>query len=299
MDNQQPSLEKRKVQRLSHKGVLSNINSYIIWEKPPIHNKIYLYKLVDNNNLAKYIGITNNPKTRLSHHINDKTKSYKTNWINHCISNKIEIKMIVFECFDTLEEALIKEEYYINTLDNLTNIELNPTTPFVKKCFIYDLNINKSIEFNSIISAMLYCKSKGILYNKIIKQKYLFSYENNFDEIINNIATIKILTQNNTIIKAVSYYHASKILNCSIGMINSCLAKIRNNVKGNLVSKINEDFIIYKNRTCIKIICLNDNKIFNSIKEASEYYNVDNSLIVKVCKNKRKKVNGLMFKYYE
>lgn len=299
MDNQQPSLEYRKVQRLSHRGVLNNIESYIVWEKPPVHNKIYLYKLVDDKNLPRYIGITNNPKTRLSHHIKDKSKSHKTNWINYCISNSIEIKMIIFDSFDNLEDALIQEEYYINNLKNLTNYELNPTTPFVKECYLYDLEFQKSIKFNSLSSAMLFCNSKGILYNKIIKGKYLFSYNNDFNEIINKIATIKILTPQNNIIKCVSYYHASKILNCSKGMINSCLSGIRNNIKGYLISKINEEFQIFKDRNTIKIICLNDNKLFNSIKEASEYYSVDNSMIVKVCKNKRKHIKGLKFKYYE
>lgn len=299
MDNQQPSLENKKVQRLSHKGVLENINSYIIWETPPIYNKIYLYKLIDNKNIPRYIGITNNPKTRLSHHIKDNSKSHKSNWINHCISKGIEIKMVIFEIFSNLEEALIREEYYINNLENLTNVELNPTKPFVKECYIYDLEFQTSMKFNSITGAMLYTGSKGILYNKIINKKYLFSYSDNFQEIIDKIATIKILTLEGNIIKSVSYYHASKILKCSVGMINSCLSRKRNNIKGNLVCRINEEFSTYKNRTCVKILCLNDGLQFNSIKEASKYYKVDESMICKICKNKRKAVKGLKFKYYK
>ena len=36
MENQQPSSEQEKVQRLSRKGVLYNIKSSIIWETPSI-----------------------------------------------------------------------------------------------------------------------------------------------------------------------------------------------------------------------------------------------------------------------
>lgn len=43
----------------------------------------------------------------------------------------------------------------------------------------------------------------------------------------------------------------------------------------------------------------NKNKKFESIKEASEYYNIDSSCITKVCKNKRKTAKGLRFEYCE
>ena len=43
----------------------------------------YLYALMDPNlNIPKYIGITNNPDERLRHHINDKSITKKTKWIN-------------------------------------------------------------------------------------------------------------------------------------------------------------------------------------------------------------------------
>jgi hypothetical protein len=88
MDNQQPSSEQEKVQRLSRKGVLYNIKSSIIWETPSIDNKIYLYFLRSNDTI-RYVGITNDPNTRLTHHINYrlKNKSHKNNWIINCIEN--------------------------------------------------------------------------------------------------------------------------------------------------------------------------------------------------------------------
>ena len=42
----------------------------------------------------------------------------------------------------------------------------------------------------------------------------------------------------------------------------------------------------------IKVICLENNKIFNSIKEAGNYYNIDPSGISKVLKGKQKTAGG-------
>lgn len=49
----------------------------------------------------------------------------------------------------------------------------------------------------------------------------------------------------------------------------------------------------------IKVICLNDNKIFDCIREAADYYNVDRSSITKVCKGKLKHTKRFIFKYYK
>jgi len=60
---------------------------------------------------------------------------------------------------------------------------------------------------------------------------------------------------------------------------------------------IDEDFVEYKNNQNKKIICLNDNNIFNTIKEASLYYKIDVSCITKCCKGKRKTAGKMSFKY--
>lgn len=52
-----------------------------------------------------------------------------------------------------------------------------------------------------------------------------------------------------------------------------------------------------KNTFNRKVICLDDNKEFESASEAGRFYNIDSSSISKVCKGKRKKVNGLRFAY--
>ena len=49
-----------------------------------------------------------------------------------------------------------------------------------------------------------------------------------------------------------------------------------------------------------KVICLNDNKIFNTGKECAEYYKLAESTIIKICKGITKKSRtGLQFMYYD
>ena len=47
----------------------------------------------------------------------------------------------------------------------------------------------------------------------------------------------------------------------------------------------------------IKVYCIELNKVFNSIKEAGEILNLDQSSISKVCKEKLKTTGGYHFKY--
>ena len=48
----------------------------------------------------------------------------------------------------------------------------------------------------------------------------------------------------------------------------------------------------------IKVICLENNKIFNSIREAGNYYNIDPSGISKVLKGKQKTAGGYTWEKY-
>lgn len=47
------------------------------------------------------------------------------------------------------------------------------------------------------------------------------------------------------------------------------------------------------------VICLNDGKLFNSIKSASEFYKICSTQIIDVVKNKQGQTRGLKFEYYK
>ncbi len=50
---------------------------------------------------------------------------------------------------------------------------------------------------------------------------------------------------------------------------------------------------------CKKVICLNDNKIFNSASDASKFYNFPITAASRVCNGQRKSYKGHIFKYIE
>lgn len=47
------------------------------------------------------------------------------------------------------------------------------------------------------------------------------------------------------------------------------------------------------------IICLNNNIVYQGVREAERATGVNNSNISKVCKNKRKSAGGLRFQYFD
>ena len=50
---------------------------------------LYIYTLTDPiDGLVKYVGMTNNPKRRLSEHLIEKTLTKKNNWIKSLIKKK-------------------------------------------------------------------------------------------------------------------------------------------------------------------------------------------------------------------
>lgn len=48
-----------------------------------------------------------------------------------------------------------------------------------------------------------------------------------------------------------------------------------------------------------KVINIDTGEVFNSVKEASEYYNLKDTHISRVCKGKRNKTGGFRWKYFE
>lgn len=78
------------------------------------------------------------------------------------------------------------------------------------------------------------------------------------------------------------------------------ISKIHKGKKSSLKNKKRPDNVKLKISQSKKkpVICLNDNKIFASITEASVYYNVDNSAIGKICKHQKKSIKGLVFEFY-
>jgi len=303
MGNQQLSPEQGRVQRSSRKRVL-DLNKYIVWETPCMINKIYVYTLSSTkDSKVRYVGITTDPLRRLSHHT---SKSYyknthKSNWITRELKSGNQILMTIVDSYTDLEDALLKEEELITIYDDLTNHILLPTKPNVKTCYLYNIFTLEIIEFISIQSAAKYLKvTSSALYDSLILSKWLMSFNKNFDELIKNKHRLK---GKNLITGEISYFltqeHAAKYIGCSTNLINYCIMGKRKSAKKWALCKKESEFPIYVNTHISPVVCVNDGKKYNSIKEAASYYKLDESCIAKVCKGKRKHTGNKYFKYHE
>lgn len=84
----------------------------------------YLYTLNDENNIPRYIGITNNPKRRSQDHLKDKSITPKTLWIKSMREGGKLPKMVIRKQTESLEEIInleIKAIAKYKDVFNLTN----------------------------------------------------------------------------------------------------------------------------------------------------------------------------------
>lgn len=303
MDNQQLNPEQGKVQRSSRKRVL-DLNKYIVWETPCLINKIYVYTLSSTEDKrVRYVGITSDPLRRLSHHTSKSyfNNTHKSNWINKELKAGNQIIMTIVDSYDDLENALSKEEMLIVKYNDLTNHILLPTTPHVKRCYLYNIFTSEIIEFNSVNSAAVYLQvTPSALYESLILSKWLMSFDKNFEELIKKKHRLKGKNLNtNEIRYFLTQEHAAKSIGCSKQLINSCVMGIRKSAKKWMLCKKDSEFPIYINNHISSVVCLTDEKTYNSIKEAAAYYKLDESAIAKVCKGLRKHTGNKIFKYQE
>jgi hypothetical protein len=146
----------------------------------------YIYGLTDGDKI-RYIGKSDNPKTRKIRHIteskNDKTNTYKNNWIKKMINEGKDIGLKIIEevNYDEWED---KEKYWIKFygLDNLTNTtsgglgNLNKHGISNRK-YPDSLVRNKNLKITEKTHKILkeYCQENGLkmfaFVEKIIKEK--------------------------------------------------------------------------------------------------------------------------------
>lgn len=303
MDNQQLNPEQGRVQRSSRKRVL-DLSKYLVWETPCIKNKIYIYTLSSSeDNVVRYVGITNEPLTRLSHHTSKSctVNNHKCNWIKKVLCENHQIIMTLIDSTFDLEQALQKEEFYIDKYDNLTNHVLKSTHPGSKICYLYNIFTQECLEFISLQSAASYLQiSSSALYDSLILSEWLMSFDKDFKTLIKEKHRIKGKNiKTNEICYFLTQQHAAIFIKCSTSLINQCIMKLRKSAKGYLFCKRNETFTTYINKHESPVICITDGLKYNTIKEAAKYYDIDESCIAKVCKGSRKHVSKLDFKYYE
>lgn len=93
-------------------------------------NNNCIYKIINLNDNFKYIGRTKNFDLRKKRHINELSKNKHHNISLQEAFNKDGIESFFFEIIEnelSLNDALQREQYYIDTEDNLYNINLSST----------------------------------------------------------------------------------------------------------------------------------------------------------------------------
>lgn len=261
-----------------------------------IRANYYVYTLSSKHDgVVMYIGITKNPTSRLSRHLQEKTNFTKYTWLHQIINSDETIVMSIDSGFDNKLNALNKESELINKIKPKFNTI--QTINNQKACSLLDLETNKVYKFKSQTEAAGYLGVPvGSLKGKIPKNRYIMSYKESYTDILNERATLKIEYPNGKIMYAVNQKHATKIVGCSDSAINNAIKGRLNTVKGCRIAKIQDDFTpLYI--TGKKVICLNDGKVFKTVKEAGNHYSVDATGISRVCKGNQNKVKGLKFEY--
>lgn len=165
-------------------------------------------------------------------------------------------------------------------------------------------NLCKKYHFSGYISEFSKRLNNGVI-QKTIHYKYFIKFPNfNLNVMLTSLQRYKIVNIKTKEIKTfILINDISKFLGCSKSSIIDCLSHYKKSIHGWMIYHINDEVEEYSKKSARKIIELdhfgNTLKIFNTIKEASDYYSIDDSCISKVCRGKRKHVKKHIFKYID
>lgn len=229
---------------------------------------IGIYKITNKINNKSYIGQSNNINRRFSEHrcINHETnKTLKLAYKKYGIEN-FEFSVLE-EC--ELEELNEREKYWIATLK-----------PQYNRTSGGDGSPN-------------HCVSEET--KQILKQKGK-EFWNNLDEETKQ----KIITKN---LKPTQYGHIvtketrEKLRQCNLGKKQTI--ETINKRKQTIIEKKKNGYKQTNENHKKRVICIETNKIYESVKQASEKNNVSSGFLSSVLKKKYKTCKGLHFEYYQ
>jgi len=164
--------------------------------------------------------------------------------------------------------------------------------------------LNKKYGFTQRLTEFSKRLNNGII-PKILKEKYFIKFPNfNLDIMLNSLKRYKIIEiKSNKALYFTQIEDISKFLKCSKSLVTDCLSNIRKSAKGWQIYHSEDDVQEYKRKNDRKIVELNSKgeiiNEFNTIKECSDFYNIDSFCISKVCRGKRLHVKHHIFKYIE
>ena len=232
-----------------------------------------------------------NSITEASHFYN-----YSHSSIAYCVCNKnITCNNKIFVPYD---DTFLKEK--INSLKS-------------KQFFLYDISGNL-IDTNKCLTK-LYKKynlnqrvnefSKRVwngLIPTVVKSDYFITTPNtDYRVILERINIYHLYTLDGVYVRSFpNISHIAMYLKCNYTTVTEHTRGRLKSVKNHIVLRNNEIFDKYEDSRKKKINCYKLGiliKEFNSLKEASDYFNIDGSCISKCCLGKRKSTKGYEFRY--
>jgi group I intron endonuclease len=220
----------------------------------------HIYKISNNIDERVYIGSTINLHKRWLEHKKDLSNNNHGNLHLQRFVNKYGINSLIFDVIEEVEDEklLIKEQYYLDTIDNKFNIALDASAPMRGKLHTKESKEKIGIHSNGKNNPMYGKKRPQWLIDKLTESSTgrNKSEKEKILRMINLPNRVEIiLSQNHNKIICFSISHASKTLGVSFQAISKAL-KYGTKSKGWYVQKPKE--IFYN-----KIILLNNIHLFD------------------------------------
>lgn len=87
-------------------------------DEKPQPSTTFIYALLDENGVVRYVGKSNNPTRRLNDHLTKKSRSHKSHWIQSMLSRGVEPSLLIIEeC--PFEQWVERERYWIAYYDSV------------------------------------------------------------------------------------------------------------------------------------------------------------------------------------
>jgi len=275
-----------------------------------MNNKFIVYKHTNKINNKTYYGITcQNPNKRWKNGLGYQHNKFFFNDIqeygwdnfNHEIlyENLSNEEALQIETNLIIENKTYLKEYGYNVIKETNN-------PLSYKCAnnkgkTYDeiFGLEKSKKIKEKISKSNIGKNNwtaNLIVSEETKEKISKAVKKKYDnnEIIKNNSNkqkVKCITDN---LEFESLSEAGKYYNLSVTDISNCCKGKYKQLKGKVFEFINRIDNSIGRR---KVICIETDEIFNSVKDCANKFNVSSSLICACCKGRRKRIKNHTFQY--
>lgn len=212
----------------------------------------YIYKISSNIDDRVYIGSTTNLTRRWTEHKRDLKNSNHHNKHLQRFVDKYGIESLIFSIVEELNEGLlIKEQEYIDKLDNLFNISTNATAPMLGKKHTEEA-LEKISNASKGENNPMYGRTRSKKVKEMISKKNK-GREKTLNEKILRLTKLKnrkelLIEKDGNEYYCFSYSHAAKIIGVTHQSVESAIRRKTFKTKGYTLTpterKYTEEFVL-------------------------------------------------------